>query len=736
MSMRKLLATAALALLLLPAPVRAQADTYLDEAARELVTRARERRGLEDHSIQEYRALSHERVSASMRLLRRERLLYRRETAAALHWRRQGDTEIEVLGAREVLPVATGGVQVPDDLADYMPRIAFDPLDSEFLIRFDTSFIRHPLAVGAEQHYRYAAGDSSVVRLPDGREVRLRELRIIPRRRDTDLIAGSFWIHTETYAVVQAAFRLARGYSLAEDPDQGAVARTLFGSFRADFSHFAVDYGLWELRWWLPRSLVVEGVLELGSFGAVPLQYERRYSEYEVSADTTGAVLLPPDSARQRCRGRMAMRVSVSTGRDTSGLSPTERARAQVSERQLERDAAQDSIIERCGRRFVVSIPDSVRDVLASDHLPSSIYAESELLSSLEREQLEALVRNLPLSPWQLRVDRLEWGPYGAGLLRYNAVEGLGVGARLRADLARATAALEVGYGLADEWPKALLALEAPVAGRRVALRGYRELAAVDPLMRPFSFASSASALLFGRDDALYQRAAGAELRVTPPPAESQWYALRLYFERQSATRANAEFSVAHLLDDTHAFRPNITADRAKQLGAEAVLRADYGRNPDALRLGAQFDARAETGSFGFVRPALTLRAALPPLGPVASALEVAAGTTFDASPVQSRWYLGGTHTLRGYGAGALAGRAFWRARGELGTALPLARLTLFSDVGWAGEAAGDALRQGRPLLSVGAGASLLDGVVRLDLARATRAPTGWRLHFYLDGVL
>ena len=64
----------------------------------------------------------------------------------------------------------------------------------------------------------------------------------------------------------------------------------------------------------------------------------------------------------------------------------------------------------------------------------------------------------------------------------------------------------------------------------------------------------------------------------------------------------------------------------------------------------------------------------------------------------------------------------------------PGARLLLFSDAGWAGPRA--AGWSGRPLLSAGIGASFLDGLVRLDLARALRAPRGWRLDCYVDGIL
>jgi hypothetical protein len=38
--------------------------------------------------------------------------------------------------------------------------------------------------------------------------------------------------------------------------------------------------------------------------------------------------------------------------------------------------------------------------------------------------------------------------------------------------------------------------------------------------------------------------------------------------------------------------------------------------------------------------------------------------------------------------------------------------------------------------MSAGVGASFLDGLFRLDLARALRAPRGWRVDFYMDGAL
>lgn len=711
----------------LPAVAQVPVDSYADAASQSLVERARERRGLVDRSISSYRTLSTERVSVGYRLLRRDRLLFRRETAARVHWQRDSVIDIEVLGAREVVPVAQGKVQVPEDLGDYMPHIAFDPLDSEFLFRMDTTSIRHPLASGSERDYRFAAGDSSVIRLPDGREVRLRELRITPRRRDPHLIAGSFWIDLDTHAVVRAGFRLARPWNLGDDADDDDDDVPGFlRSVRADLSHFAVEYGLWELRWWLPRYLTVEGVVEFGRFGSMPMQYERSYADYDVTADANIRPV-PRDTVGAGCRGRFSLSVNVG-GSDTARVR---RTRERVAQRNSRGDAE-----PTCSRGYRVTVPDSLETLLASEHLPESIWGESVLLTQRELEELAELVDDLPHAAWQVGRPRLDWGLGGAGLARYNRIEGLGVGARGTVDLGRAQATLEGSYGIADQQPKGLVELGFHGPSRELHLSGYRALRATDESLRPFGVMHSLNALLFGRDDGQYYRALGAALSIAPPAAARQWYAARLYAEQQRAVYKNTDWSLPHLFNSEREFRGNIVADRATQYGTELTLRAQHGDNPSALRFGAEMAVRAETGTFEFVRPALTVYTALPPVAGLALALEGAAGTTVETSPVQSHWYLGGTPTLRGYHSGVLSGPGFWRGRAELATPTPVVRLALFSDVGWAGAATTDAFRAAKPLVSAGAGVSLLDGILRLDVARALRPPTGWRLHLYLDALL
>jgi hypothetical protein len=73
-------------------------------------------------------------------------------------------------------------------------------------------------------------------------------------------------------------------------------------------------------------------------------------------------------------------------------------------------------------------------------------------------------------------------------------------------------------------------------------------------------------------------------------------------------------------------------------------------------------------------------------------------------------------------------------ARAELGQMIQGARAVVFGDIGWTGDRAYPA-RVGRPLSGVGVGASLLDGLIRFDVARGIFPRRQWRFDAYLEGV-
>lgn len=709
-------------------------DAYLDTTAAQLVRLARERRQVADLSIESYKATAKERISAGLRGIRRDRLLYRREVAGRLEWTRNGTGRIEILGAREVVPVAIKGMQLPSDLGSFMPRLAFDPADNRMLLGWDDDeFVRHPLAPNAEQHYRFKTGGTTTIRLPDGRLVRLIELEIIPRKTDPHNISGSFWLDAETHGVVQAVFRLARDIDILRDlndEDDKDVPRFI-RPLKAAVDYVTIEYGLYDLKWWLPRLIAFEGVVQAG-FIRMPLHYERTYSNYEVvgSAQPISmpvAEILQRDSIA-RAEGRDAWAGNIDPDSCRSSMRITVRVGARKA-----KTPTDSTEVMQCGRWQIV-MPTDTAALLASAELPADVFATGEQLIT------EGELRELGD-----RIDKLG-GPAalsqavpGASLLsvtrmRYNRVEALSVAAHGELDYGTYRGAAIARIGVADLEPNFELELQRPGESHSLTLGGYRRLNSFDPYARPFSFGASIAALAFGRDDADYYRSLGIELKAEPSGAARRWYAARLFAQRESAADKETNFSFRHVLNGDYDFRSNLAADKTEAYGGELTLRASRGLNPDGVRIGGEAYAHGAFGTTDFARGALTLRMGFPLPGKLSGALEGAAGVTSSSPPVQHRWYLGGANTVRGYLAGAVSGETFWRGRAELGYGLPAVRLVGFSDAGWAGSR--EQFSGGRPLLSAGVGASILDGIIRFDVARGLREPKGWSAMLYFDAAL
>ncbi len=730
------------------------ADAFLDAGAAVLLEAARERRAMVDRSVTAYTAVVQEHVSAGLRTLARERLIFGRDVAGRVEWNRGGPIRIEVLGAREVLPPVLKKAQLPDDLRDFMPHLAFDPVDAETLIRLDTTFVRHPIAPDGEHWYRYASGDTTVIRLQGGREVRLIELVVIPREDDVHLISGSFWIDEDTHSVVRAVFRPARAYDESDiaDGDEDDIPGFL-KPIRAELKYITIEYGLWELHWWMPRLIAAEGVFQI-SFMTMPLKYERVYSAYTVTGDTTVVAVRDTLRPEERCRTEFRMRITARVGGDSvsSRTQPwpetanaargveVDTAAEAYRARRAARDSARAEEDRRLGRRprcieeVDVTVPDDKQALMQSDLLPPDPYTSgAALMTPIELDNLEAQLDNLREAPWQAHRPTFAWGLGGPGLIRYNRVEGLSLGARSEWDLGRVRTALAARIGVADLEPDLRFDAVRETPMRTWTVTGYRRLAAANPENRPLAIGNSFNAFMFGRDDGEYFRAAGAELRVSPSVTRRQWYDLRLFAEHQKAARVETDFSVPHVFDKGRVFRPNVAASRADQFGAALTLRTQYGLDPVGFRVGAQLGLEGQWGTFAFSRADLTLRAAAPLPFSSMLALESAAGLSNGPVPPQSLWFLGGAATLRGYPAAVANGNAFWRGRAELSRGIPAARLAFFGDLGWAGSR--DDFDTSRPLQALGVGATFLDGLVRFDVARGVRAPTGWRIDLWVGGA-
>ena len=724
------------------APPESVLTAYLDDAARTLVQRARARRETLDRSITSYTATMKEQIGMGIRALHRDRMVYHRELALRITWNRDTIGRVEVIGAREGVPIALKGQRLPEDLVRDAPDYAFDPSANRLALGSDSGFIVHPLADGSEEHYRFETGDSTTLAFPDGRRLRIYELRVIPRRLDSHLVAGSLWIEGDGYGVVRLLTRLARPFDLELDvqrrprgQDSATVVTTrvqgtdttgatdttdarrgssgdpdvddipgFLKPIRAEVRFFAVEYGLWDDRWWLPRLVSFDAVATVSSWAQLPLRYELLYEDYQVTGDTAAVPEVrgaaePNDSAKARCEARYGEAAACRC-----------------------RDG-------RCFA-FTVDVPADTAALLASAALPAGFRSTTDtMLSEQEIVDLAQQIRDLPGVPGGALVNPPRWG-----LARYNRVEALSLGAR--GEIAAGSVKIDglVRFGLADLVPNAELGVAREGITAHTRLAGYYRLAAADTTNRPFGVINTGNALLFGKDDGDYFRAGGVELTGRPSPTASQVYSWRFYAERQLSVAKETDVSLPWVFDQDREFRPNIVADTADQLGATLAARGTRPLGRGGATLGAEVLMDGAIGTFDFFRSSLTLRTNVPLPGPLVGAVEVAGGASGGTVPVQSLWYLGGPFSLRGYDGAAAAGEEFWRARAEVANDFPAVRLALFADAGKA--APRGALTTRDALLGVGAGLSFFDGMMRLDVARATRAPTGWRVDFYFDGVI
>ena len=728
-------------------------DAYLDSGAAEIVRRARERKEGVDRSLLGYRAVAKERVGVGIRALRRDRILYEHELVARVEWRRGDTARVEALGARAAVPIARGQSPVPQGLRSMLGQLAFNPDHDLLRVRSRDSAhgddLRHPLAEGSEADYRFRSGDTTVITFQDGRTLRVYELVVLPRRSSFWLVAGSFWFDAETYGLVRAVFRTARPFDLAVDGDSGDATDVpaVFRPVRAEIRYITIEYGLQAYRWWLPRLVALDAVAQAGSLMQIPVRFERIYEEYQVDGgaglaaarpmplpERSASAAAPRSAGPASTRGRRRVTVGIRVGgSDDSARSrrgdPADSASAARRREREARRARADSAFP-----VLVTLPPDSTVLAESPYLPAPIFEPGP--SMVTETDLREVARVAGLLPAMMMPPSagLRWAPRDPTMLRFNRVEGLSFGARLDAESGLSAGDASVRIGLADRVPNAELGLTRSFAATRLRVGGYYRLATVDPETKPFGIGNALGGLLFGRDDGDYYRALGAELAVGPSPARTQWFSGRLYVERQRAVAKETDVSLWRLLSPSHRFRENVTADRATEVGAALTVRGQRGADPGHVVLGAELALDGATGTFDYGRGALTARAAAPLLFGTAGALELAAGSSVGAVPVQSLWYLGGPATLRGYAGAAAAGKAFWRARVELASRATGARLALFGDAAWAGARAGFA--QQAPLLAWGVGASFLDGLVRLDVARGLRWPAGWRVDLYWDGAL
>lgn len=742
------------------------ATAFRDSVARDLLLRARRARLAQDTALMSYDARAYERVSVGLgiRAVGRERLAFRHEDAARVRWHRDRGAWVEVTGSRSAAPIANNGDRDAEAEVSTLAPIPYYPGRDNLWVGSglaraevdDREFV-HPLAIGAEAYYTYETGDSLTMTLPDGKTFLLRELRIVAREPRWNVTVGSFWFDVRSAHLVRAAYRISTpmdiwAVSRAENtrarpdsqPGAGgrgrrqngdgppAWARPLLSPMRADVSGITIEYGLYNQQFWLPRAQSAEGFAQV-SFMRIPMTFEQRF-QYESVNAIDSLPSMPPVTRSPVIALRDSLRrAGVDSVRRDSLVRAARRAR--IAEIAAERGRACEATGSYTSYRtryegtlrVAVQVPCDSALLANSPDLPPSIFDPSDdLLGAGDRDMLMKAL-GFGLQPgWGPQLPTLD---YGLSHTRYNRVEGFSTAIAATSALGRGfSLAAELRGSAADRQVNGAIGVSRSNGRTNVRLQAYRRLAASDDWGSPLSFGASVAALLYARDEGAYYRARGVELTRAPVGAGN--IDLRFFAEEQWGDSVRTRWSLFGGGDDSR-FIANPLADRVTVAGASARLRRQWGLNPDALRVMTDFRLEAAGGDSIYARGLGDLVVS-GRLGAAAAAVTFSGGGSAGGVPIQRRFYLGGSNSIRGQTALTAAGDAFWMTRVELGTRNTAARTVVFGDLGWAGDRT--LWRTiGRPLSGAGIGWSFLDGLIRADIARGLWPAKQWRVDLRLD---
>jgi hypothetical protein len=721
--------------LLSPGPQSAQdtlpSDTYADAGARTLIQAARAARERDESEILSYEGRLRERlyIGFSGLTFRRERSLLERERVGWYRWSRDEGKSLQWEGLRQEAPFVgqekdvEGGVRIrrgsislgvtvgegktsPDD-----SLAAAQGVQESFLNDFDqllflhepgsdrlglgNEFALNPLADSAGTYYRYRSGDTLRLQLPtENRTVTLIEVLVEPRVASFELLVGSLWFEESSGVLARASYRPSRPYELNDEEGEEDVPGIL-KPVQVEFDYFTVEYSLQEFRWWLPRRFALEGEVRIGKLIRMPLIVESSFSDTRVNQDDSELFLADEELPEGWFRERV--------NRAEEGEEP-------------------DSIL------ITVSPADSLFNnaTLSEDFLGPTPVAFSEE----EIEQLASDLRRMLPSYYSLTPDfNVGWA---SGLHRYNRVEGLslGVGASLALSPIH-WLDVEARLGLADLAPRGELTLNRGREDRLFSLTGYSRLAHTADFHNPLSTGTSLSNLLFKNDLSQFYQATGVEFRHQRL-GRSTRRTLRLFAEKETSVEKETDFYLwKPFTDDT--LPAVITADEGSVYGVAGDLRWQLGVDPNRWVASGLLRGEIGEGDFSYQRALATVAFSRPFFVGTSLAFEAGAGAVWGEVPIQKQFYLGGSRTLRGFAPSEIVGESFWMARTEVGTSLPAIRLVAFSDLGWAGPRGG--FQGGKALWAAGGGLSLLDGIVRMDMAWPIRGGSGGRFYIYFDGL-
>ena len=700
-----------------PLPPDPARDAYIDETARHLVLGARAARDSARLDIDSYTALIRERASVEGPTLRRHQPWVNGERAVRVRWSRTEPDVVHVLGARlRQLGVAPADTEFLPGLRT--ERFAVDPLEDPF--RFGLLFagasdadvnVHSPLQADSEHYYQFRSGDTITVGLGGDEVVRAVAVTAIPRYRHIRLLSAMLWIDPDSFGVARVAYRLAKkldselewqvrrggrwrpGLQVrgGDDSDEasadsldsppgifdrlmnGVVNQSMPG-LEMDISTVVADYGLWERRHWLPRSVtwrghiaVIEGISATAPpiDPTVPITFDWTLAIEDIQERGATSTAGTPSSADEALR--LWSQEGDSIGREPESEDPAET----VTIIPVNREALTASeLLPPSIREDDRGMDDATLAGIASDLRAIGVGAEGDIYEAQ--------------SPWIL-------APPGKALrlLRYNPVERVSVGTRLRRDFMWGSAELTARVGTAAlDAPDINLTLRRDQPRLRMLISFYRALRNGDPGDR----SASGPGLYATGDPADFYWAHGASVRFLPRSNEKQWPTFLL--------RAERHLDIA-------------TDTRLDRLGAGASWRPwwgafDYG----SVGGGGRISLQGLVGDNPHVRAVVEGALTVPLPARMSLGMQAGMAQLWGDPASRDLVTIGGTGSwLRGH-SGAVRASRIRMARLDLQRPVRFLRLSVFGD--WASAAGGD-------FYAAGMGITYLDGLFRLDLARGFR---------------
>lgn len=728
----------------IPVTPELEASAFRDAKAKTLLLQAREARMRQDSALLAYDATAYQRISAGLgfRAFARDRLLFRTENVSRVRWSRDNGTWIDVKGARSAVPMVKDA-DVDLDPHQMSPIPYYPGRDALWIgngtakAEVDPEDMINPLAIGSEAYYRFATGDSISFTLSDNKTISLRELRIEPRRPNWRLSVGSFWFDVSTGQLVRAAYRMSVEMDIWQVADEESKAdgddevpkavKAIMSPMRANLEAVTIDYGLYGGRFWLPRVQAAEGSAQV-AFMRVPFKIEESFKYASVNgADSLPKVPAAPKSLRDSLFGDSLK------WRDLTPEQRKERGKAIAHADSVRREQTKALKKAQCDSggtytqydsryngtvRLAVRMPCDSAALASSKDLPGSLYEPGEeLFGTADRDELMKSL-GFSLQPG--------WAPqkptfhYGLDLTRYNRVEGFSTGLAIAQEFGMGYRASFIPrFSVADKQFNGDLFVARSNGRRQLQAGLYRRLDTANDWGDPLAFGASMNALLFGLDEGFYYRAWGGELKGSNPGGGG--FTWRLFGEQHRTANVETQWSVAKSMNDGVRFIDNIDAARGTIGGAEARYSRTFGLNPEGWRLLTDVRGEAAAGTFDYTRGAFDATLSRGFGSGVAAAVTASAGTSGGALPAQRGWYIGGAQTVRGQRPSLTlpgqSGNSFWLSRAELGKQFTAVRPSIFYDVGWAGDRSAWS-NPGRPVSGAGAGLSIMDGLVRMDVSR------------------